>query len=55
MIELYKLINGLEDFDCEKLLSFNDNPTRGHIYRLIKPRCVKSVRLNAFPARAIDN
>ena len=38
-----------------KFVSFNENTTRGHSFKLNKPRCLKSLRLNAFPARCIDN
>ena len=36
-------------------VSFNENTTRGHSFKLNKPRCLKSLRLNALPARCIDN
>ena len=52
---MFKLIHGIEDFDLSKLVSFNDNTTHGHTLKLNKPRCLKSLRLNAFPARCIDS
>lgn len=55
LIQLYKMIHGMDDINVTKFVSFNTNTTRGHIFKLNKPRCKKSVRLNAFPARCIDN
>ena len=55
LIQMFKLIHGIEDFDISKLVSFNDNTTRGHTLKLNKLRCLKSLWLNAFPSRCIDN
>lgn len=55
LIHLFKMIHGYHDIDSSKLFSFNENTTRGHMYKISKPRCQKSLRLNAFPARCIDN
>ena len=55
LIQLYKMIHGMDDIDVTKFVSFSTNTTRGHTLKLNKPRCKKSVRLNAFPARCIDN
>ena len=50
MIQIFKLIHGFDDYYYNKLFQFNVNCTRGHIYHLQTPRCMKSLRLNAFPA-----
>ena len=55
LIHMFKIIHGIDDISCEKFISFNENTTRGHSFKLNKPRCLKSLRLNAFPARCIDN
>ena len=52
---MFKIIHGIDDISCQKFVSFNENTTRGHSFKLNKPRCLKSLRLNAFPARCIDN
>ena len=38
-------------------LDFNDNNinTRGHIFKLQKPRCNKSDRQQPFPVRCVDD
>ncbi|KAH3863648.1 hypothetical protein DPMN_026636 [Dreissena polymorpha] len=41
--------------DIDKLLTFNDNITRGHIYQIVKVLCNKSLRLNSFPHRCIND
>ena len=33
---------------------FNNNCTRGHIFRIIKPRSQKNLRLNSFSVRCIN-
>lgn len=55
LIHMFKIIHGIDDISCEKFVSFNENTTRGHSFKLNKPRCLKSLRLNAFPARCIEN
>ena len=55
MIQIFKPIHGFDDYNCDKLFQFNVNCICGHIYRIEKPRCMKSLHLNAFLARAIDN
>ena len=40
LIQLFKIIANIEDTDAAKFgLEFNDNNTRGHIFKLQKPRC----------------
>ena len=54
LIQLYKIVHGYEDIKPEKFFEFNDNCTRGHIFRIIKPRSQKNLRLNSFPVRCIN-
>lgn len=54
LIQLFKIVHGYEDIKPEKFFEFNDNCTRGHIFRITKPRCQKTLRLNSFPVRCID-
>ena len=56
LIKLFKIIAHIEDTDVAKLgLEFNDNITRGHIFKLQKPRCNKPFRQKSFPVRCIDD
>ncbi len=54
MIQLFKIVNHKEDISTEKFFEFNDNRTRGHIFKITKPSCNKSLRLNTFPVRSIN-
>ena len=45
LIQLFKIKAHIEDTDVAKFgLEFNDNNTRGHIFKLQKPRCNMSFR-----------
>ena len=56
MIQLFKIVANIEDTSVNKFgLSFNDNSTRGHIFKLQKPRCNKTFRSQTFPIRCIDD
>ena len=49
------LIVSIPDLCTLTDLKFNDNNTRGHIFKLQKPRCNKSFRHQSFPVRCIDD
>ena len=55
MIQIFKLVHGLEDINSSSFFEFNDNPTRGHIYQIYKPAVNKTLRKNCFPIRCIDD
>ena len=55
LIQIFKIVNHLEDIDSSKFFTFNDNPTRGHIFQIYKPNVNKSLRQNTFPLRCIDS
>ena len=38
----------------DKFFEFNDNCTRGHLFKIVKPRCEKTLRLNSFPVHCIN-
>ena len=52
LIQLFKIVHGYEDIKPEKF--FEDNCSRGHIFKITKPSCRKSMRLNSFPVRCIN-
>ena len=52
---MFKILHGIDDIDSSKFVTLNENTTRGHSLKLNKPRCLKSLRQNAFPARCIDD
>ena len=54
LIQIFKIINGFDNIDTDKFFTFNDNNTRGHLFRLEKHHVRKSLRLNSFPTRCIN-
>ena len=48
-------VHGYEDIKPEKFFDFNDNCSRGHMFKINKPICRKSLRLNGFPLRCINS
>ena len=55
MIQCFKIIKGLDDIPCDKFFTFAESRTRGHCYKLIKPRCETSFRLRSFSQRVITD
>ena len=54
LIQLNKIVHGFEDIEPGKFVEFNDNCTRGHLFKIQKPSCRKKLRINAFPVRCIN-
>ena len=54
LVQIFKIINGFDNIDISKFFTFNDNNTRGHLFRLEKQHVRKSLRLNFFPTRCIN-
>ncbi len=56
MIQVYKLIHGIDYINnMENLFQVKQNSrTRGHIYKLVKPRCGANRRYQSFFYRVID-
>ena len=52
LIQLFKIIHGNENIKF--FFEFNDNCTRGHLFKIVKPKCEKTPRLNSFPVRFIN-
>ena len=38
----------------DDIFEFNDNCTRGYLFKRVKPRFEKTLRLNSFPIRCIN-
>ena len=54
LIQVFKIIHGLDDIDMNLFFTFTENTQlRGHNLKLNKPRANKSVRLNSFALRNI--
>ena len=57
MIEVYKILQGHYDshVDQNLLILSNNHRTRGHPYKLEKPRCTRNIRLYSFGCRVINH
>ena len=51
MIQLFKILNGIENIDAQTMFTFATSQTRGHTKKLYKPRCVKGFRQHSFCIR----
>ena len=54
MIQVFKIVNNIDDVSFQELFSFSDLQTRGHSKKLNKPRSIKTFRLNSFCVRSIN-
>ena len=54
MIQLFKILNGIENIDANTMFTFSKSQTRGHSKKLFKPRCKKGFRQHSFGVRSID-
>ena len=54
MIQLFKILNGIENIDANTMFTFSKSQTRGHSKKLFKPRCKKGFRQHSFCVRSID-
>ena len=54
---MYKLLHKIDDYDYTKMftVSTNVHDLRGYSLKLIKHRVNKSVRINSFPHRVIND
>ena len=54
MIQLFKILNGIENIDYKSMFTFSSSTTRGHSKKLYKPQSSKGFRLNSFCVCTID-
>ena len=54
MIQVFKIMKGIDDVPIEDFFQVADSSTRGHSLKLFKPRCSKSVRQHSFSVRIIE-
>ena len=58
MIQLFKILNGIENIDAQTMFTFATSQTlaqtRGHTKKLYKIRCVKGFRQHSFCICTID-
>ena len=54
MLQVYRIVKGIDKLDFNHFFKFDENPTRGHSYKLSKPRAETRLRLNSFSHRVIN-
>ena len=55
MIEVYKIISGIERIRADKFFTLNTLKTRGHSKKFYKPFNRLDIRKNIFSQRVIDS
>ena len=53
MIQVFKIIQNIDDIPMDGLFEFSDSQTHGNSKKLKKPRALKTFRLNSFCVRTI--
>lgn len=48
MVQVFKLLNDLEDYDPAALFILNDQITQGHVFKFYKRRCRTSKNVTFF-------
>lgn len=54
MIEVFKIMKGIENIDANTFFQRNENTRRGHNYTLFKKQCSKDTRKNCFSQRVVN-
>ena len=55
MIQVYKIVRGIDRIDRSIFFEFaTSSKTRGHKYKLCKPRCKTNLRSHTFSNRVVD-
>ena len=55
MLQVYRLLRGIDKIDYNQFFTLSQNSTRGHEWKLEKPRAVSSIRANSFSNRVIND
>jgi endonuclease/exonuclease/phosphatase family metal-dependent hydrolase len=55
MLQVYKIVHGMEDFGEQNIISLSIGRTRGHPFKLVKPRCNYKIRQNSFGHRVVND
>ena len=54
MIQVFKIVQNIDDISMNGLFEFSDTQTRGNSKKLKKPRALKTFRMNSFCVRTIN-
>ena len=54
LIEVFKLLKGIDNVDYSNMFTFNSNALRGHHFKLFKPRARTNIGKYSFAHRIVD-
>ena len=54
LINVYRMVNGMEDVDEEDFLPLDTRSTRGHGLKLKKENCRRDIKKYSFPHRVVN-
>ena len=54
MIQVFKVVHNIDDISMDGLFEFSDTQTRENSKKLLKPRALKTFRMNSFCVRSIN-
>ena len=55
MIQVFKIIKGIDDIPIEDFFQISESTTRGHSHKIFKPQSQKSIRQNSFLVRIVED
>ena len=51
MLQVFRIINGIDNLDKDKFFIFSDRPSRGNPLKIVKPRALTSYKQYSFSHR----
>ena len=54
MLQVFRIIHGIDRLNFDMFFEKSQGPTRGHEWKLFKPRATNSIRKNSFSHRTIN-
>ena len=55
MLQVFRIANKMDNIEFKDFFILNKNPTRGHKWKIDKPRATTSVRQNSFSHRVVND
>ena len=55
MLQVYRIVNQIDNINLETFFTLNTHSTRGHAWKLNKPRANSKIRQNTFSVRVIND
>ena len=54
ILQVFRLFHGIDNIDINQFFKLNSHNTRGHNYKIEKPRCSTNLRANSFSHRIVN-